>query len=51
MYHDSVNDIVKARVEAVTCAKGVKLLCFSECDPILGELYKKTTVQFPKPTA
>jgi hypothetical protein len=51
MYHDSVNDIVKAKVEAVTCAKGVKLLSFSECDPILGELYKKTTVQFPKPTA
>jgi hypothetical protein len=51
MYHDSVNDIVKAKVETVTCAKGVKLLNFSECDPILGELYKKTTVQFPKPTA
>jgi hypothetical protein len=47
MYHDTVNDVVKAKVEETTGAKGIKLIKFNEYSPILGELYKPTTVQIP----
>jgi hypothetical protein len=50
MYLDTVNAIVKAKVEEATCGKGIKLLRFNEHSPILGEFYKPTTVQLPKPT-
>jgi hypothetical protein len=49
MYRDTVNDVVKAKVEEVTGAKGIKLIQFNDYSPILGELYKPTTVQ-PKQT-
>ena len=44
MYHDAVNEVVKAKVEDVTGAKGVKLLRFNEHDPVWGELYKPRLV-------
>jgi hypothetical protein len=49
MYRDTVNDVVKAKVEEATGAKGIKLIKFNDYNPILGELYKPTTVQ-PKQT-
>jgi hypothetical protein len=48
MYRDTVNDVVKAKVEETTGAKGIKLLKFNDYSPILGELYKPTTVQPPQ---
>lgn len=44
MYHDTVNEIVKAKVEEVTGAKGIKLVRFNEYDPIWTELYKPRIV-------
>jgi hypothetical protein len=40
MYHDTVDEVVKQKVEEVTGVKGIKLLRFNEHDPILSELYK-----------
>jgi hypothetical protein len=48
MYCDTVNAVVKAKVEEATGAKGVKLVKFNDYSPILGELYKPTTVQLPQ---
>ena len=48
MYCDTVNEVVKARVEETTGAKGIKLIKFNEYSAILGELYKPTTVQPPQ---
>lgn len=48
MYCDIVNEVVKAKVEETTGAKGIKLIRFNEYSPILGELYKPTTVSLPK---
>ena len=45
MYRDTVNEVVKALVEETTGAKGIKLIKFNDYSPILGELYKATTVQ------
>jgi hypothetical protein len=47
MYCDTVNAVVKARVEEVTGAKGIKMIRFNEYSPILGELYKPTLVTLP----
>ncbi len=44
MYHDTVNEIVKSKVEEVTGAKGVKLVRFNEYDPVWAELYKPRLV-------
>jgi hypothetical protein len=44
MYHDTVNEIVKAKVEEVTGAKGIKLIRFNEYDPIWSDLYKPRIV-------
>jgi len=44
MYHDTVNEIVKAKVEEVTGAKGIKLVRFNEYDPIWSDLYKPRIV-------
>jgi len=44
MYCDTVNAVVKAKVEAATGAKGIKLIRFNESSPILGELYKPSLV-------
>jgi hypothetical protein len=48
MYCDTVNAVVKAKVEDVTGAKGIKLIRFNEYSPILSELYKPTTVTLPR---
>ena len=44
MYLDTVNAVVKEKVEETTGAKGIKLVRFNEHSPIIGELYKPTTV-------
>lgn len=49
MYLDTVNAVVKARVEEVTGAKGIKLVRFMEHSPILNELYRPNLVSPPKP--
>jgi hypothetical protein len=49
MYRDTVNDVVKAKVEEATGAKGITLIKFNDYSPILGELYKPTNLQ-PKQT-
>lgn len=48
MYRDTVNEVVKAKVEETTGAKGIKLIKFNDYSPILGELYKPTSVTLPK---
>jgi hypothetical protein len=48
MYCDTVNTVVKAKVEEVTGAKGIKLIQFNDYSPILGELYKPTQVPLPR---
>ncbi len=48
MYCDTVNAVVKAKVEETTGAKGIKLVQFNEYSPILGELYKPNLVALPK---
>jgi len=48
MYRDTVNDVVKAKVEEATGAKGIKLIKFNDYSPILDELYKPTVVQLPR---
>ncbi len=47
MYRDTVNEVVKAKVEETTGANGIILVKFNDYSPILGELYKPTTVQVP----
>ena len=49
MYLDTVNAVVKAKVEETTGEKGIKLIQFMECSPILGELYKPTTASPKQP--
>jgi hypothetical protein len=48
MYCDTVNAVVKAKVEEITGAKGIKLIRFNEFSPILAELYKPRTVSLPR---
>jgi hypothetical protein len=48
MYCDTVNAVVKAKVEEATGAKGIKLVRFNEYSPILAELYKPTLVSLPR---
>ncbi|MBI5769810.1 MAG: hypothetical protein HZA93_18685 [Verrucomicrobia bacterium] len=51
LYHTIVSEVVKKKIEEVTAAKGVKFIEMHEFSPILGELYKPTTVQLePRPT-
>jgi hypothetical protein len=40
MYCDTVNAVVKAKVEETTGAKGIKLIRYMENCPLLNELYK-----------
>ena len=51
MYMDTVNEVVKAKVEEVTGAKGIRLIRFNEHDPILGELYKPRMVETKEPAS
>ncbi len=48
MYCDTVNAVVKTKVEETTGSKGIKLLRFNEYSPILAELYKPTLVSLPR---
>jgi hypothetical protein len=44
MYLDTVNAVVKSLVEETTGVKGIKLVQFNEYNPVLGELYKPSTI-------
>ena len=48
MYCDTVNTVVKAKVEETCGAKGIKLIRFNEYSPILAELYKPTVISLPR---
>jgi hypothetical protein len=48
MYCETVNAVVKAKVEETTGAKGIKLLRYMENCPMLSELYKPNIVPLPK---
>jgi len=48
MYCDTINSVVKAKVEEVTGAKGIKLIRYMENCPMLSELYKPNPVSLPK---
>jgi hypothetical protein len=48
MYCDTVNAVVKAKVEDSTGAKGIKLVRYMENCPLLNELYKPKDVPLPK---
>lgn len=48
MYCDTVNAVVKAKVEETTGAKGIKLIRYMENCPMLNELYKPNPVSLPK---
>jgi hypothetical protein len=45
MYLDTVNAVVKKRVETTTGAAGVKVVRFNEYDPVLAEMYRPRIVQ------
>jgi hypothetical protein len=40
MYCEVVNEVVKARVEEVTSAAGIKHVCYQEHNPLLRDLYQ-----------
>jgi hypothetical protein len=48
MYCDTVNAVVKAKVEETTGAKGIKLIRYMENCPLLNELYTRNEVPIPK---
>jgi len=48
MYCDTVNAVVKAKVEETTGAKGIKLVRYMENCPLLNDLYKPKDVPLPK---
>jgi hypothetical protein len=48
MYCETVNAVVKAKVEETTGAKGIKLIRYKENCPILSEFYKPNVVPLPK---
>jgi hypothetical protein len=50
MYCDTVNAVVKAKVEETTGAKGIKLIRYMENCPFLNELYKPNAVLLSKGT-
>lgn len=50
MYLQTVNAAVKAKVEEVTGAKGIRLLNFMEHSPILWELYKPRARHLSSPS-
>jgi uncharacterized membrane protein YbaN (DUF454 family) len=47
LYHDTVDAVVKAKVEEVTGAKGIKLIQFNQ-SALFAELYKTTIVPLPR---
>jgi hypothetical protein len=48
MYCDTVNAVVKAKVEETTGAKGIKLIRYMENCPLLNELYTPNPVPLSK---
>lgn len=50
MYRDTVDAVVKAKVEEVTGAKGIRLIQFNQ-SALFAELYKTTIVPLPRGTA
>ena len=50
MYCDTVNAVVKAKVEETTGAKGIKLIRYMENCPFLNELYKPNALPLSKGT-
>ena len=48
MYCDTVNAVVKAKVEEITGSKGIKLIRYMENCPMLSELYKPNPVPLSK---
>jgi hypothetical protein len=48
MYYETVNAVVKAKVEETSGAKGIKLIRYMENCPMLSELYKPNIVPLPK---
>jgi hypothetical protein len=48
MYCDTVNTVVKAKVEETTGAQGIKVIRYMENCPMLSELYKPNFVPLPK---
>lgn len=50
MYRDTVNAVVKALVEDVTGAKGIRLVQFNERVPAMEDLYRQTAVELPRPS-
>lgn len=48
MYCDTVNAVVKAKIEETTGAKGIKLIRYMENCPMLSELYKPNSVSLPE---
>ena len=48
MYCDTVNAVVKAKVEETTGAKGIKLIRYMENCPLLNGLYTRNEVPLPK---
>ena len=45
LFHTIIMEVVKAKVDEFTAAKGVKLLRTFDYNPILAELYKRETVR------
>jgi hypothetical protein len=48
LYLETINKVVKQRVEEVTGSQGIKLIRFNDSSKILGELYKPTII-LPRP--
>jgi hypothetical protein len=48
MYCDTINAVVKAKVEEATGGKGIKLVRYMENCPMLSELYKPNPLSLPK---
>jgi hypothetical protein len=49
MYCDLIDRIVKARVEEVTAAEGVRLIRYHEHSPLMKDLYQPTEKSLPEP--
>jgi hypothetical protein len=47
MYRDTVNDVVKAKVEETTKAKGIKLIKLNDYSPIFEERRKQSDSRKP----
>ena len=48
MYCDTINAVVKAKVEEVTGANGIKLIKFNDYNSVVNEFYIPTFVSLPR---